>query len=157
DEVPDGEFVAAVAEQAGCGILLDLHNVWCNARNGRQGVTSYLRALPLDRVWELHLAGGHEFHGFWIDAHSGPIPPEVLALAGDVVPLLPTLGAIVFELDAAHLDALGTDGLLRQLDHMTELWLRRGARAAGGPPVRSAPRATIRSGPSAACWESTLG
>src|SRR5262249_26987582 len=36
DELPDGEFVARVAEGADCGILLDLHNVWTNARNGRQ-------------------------------------------------------------------------------------------------------------------------
>jgi uncharacterized protein len=35
DELPDGEFMAALAEDADCGILLDLHNVYCNERNGR--------------------------------------------------------------------------------------------------------------------------
>jgi len=38
DELGDGEFVAAVAERADCGILLDLHNIYCNALNGRQSV-----------------------------------------------------------------------------------------------------------------------
>ncbi|HXM56330.1 MAG TPA: DUF692 family protein [Candidatus Dormibacteraeota bacterium] len=157
DEMGDGEFVAAVAERAGCGILLDLHNVWSNARNGRQQVASYLRALPKERVWELHLAGGHEFRGFWIDAHSGAIPREVLALAEDVVPELPNLRAIIFELDAAHLDALGAAGLLRQLDVMTKLWARRGTRGAGGRPLGAGRPRTTRSGPSAASWENTLG
>ena len=36
DEMEDGEFVAAVAERADCGILLDLHNIYTNAVNGRQ-------------------------------------------------------------------------------------------------------------------------
>ena len=57
-EMPDGAFFAAVAEQADCGILLDLHNLWCNERNGRQRVLDVVAELPLDRVWEVHLAGG---------------------------------------------------------------------------------------------------
>src|SRR5882757_7915892 len=38
DEIPDGEFVAELANRAGCGILLDLHNLFANERNGRQKV-----------------------------------------------------------------------------------------------------------------------
>ena len=57
DEMHDGEFIASVAELADCGLLLDLHNAYANAVNGRQPLTQMLAELPLDRVWELHLAG----------------------------------------------------------------------------------------------------
>src|SRR5690349_9761932 len=79
-ELSDGEFFAAVAEQADCGILLDLHNLWCNERNGRQPVRAVLAELPLERVWEVHLAGGEELDSYWLDAHSGPIPQPLVDL-----------------------------------------------------------------------------
>ena len=72
-ELGDGEFFAAVAEQADCGILLDLHNLWCNERDGRQPVRDVLAELRLERVWEVHLAGGEELVGYLLDAHS-PLP-----------------------------------------------------------------------------------
>lgn len=81
-----------------CGILLDLHNIYCNALNGRQSVEQFLSALPLERVWELHVAGGFEVDGYWLDAHSGAIPPPLHAICAYVVPSLPQLKAIVFEL-----------------------------------------------------------
>jgi uncharacterized protein (UPF0276 family) len=72
-EWPDGAFVAAVAEAADCGILLDLHNALRNARNGRQSVPAFCDALSPERVWELHLAGGERESGFHLDAHAGLI------------------------------------------------------------------------------------
>ena len=73
DEIPDGEFVAQPVESADCGILLDLHNIYCNQLNGRQSMEKYLSQIPLEDVWEVHLAGGSELNGFWLDAHSGAI------------------------------------------------------------------------------------
>jgi uncharacterized protein len=53
-----------------------LHNLWCNQLNGRQQVLDVLAELPLDRVWEVHLAGGKEMDGLWLDAHSStPLNP----------------------------------------------------------------------------------
>ena len=74
DELRDGEFVAAIAMKANCGILLDLHNLWVNERNGRQSVTEFVDMLPLDRVWEVHLAGGMMLGDYYLDAHSDVIP-----------------------------------------------------------------------------------
>lgn len=59
-EMTDGSFFAAVAETADCGILLDLHNLWCNEKNGRSSVRQVIAELARDRVWELHLAGGQK-------------------------------------------------------------------------------------------------
>ena len=96
-EMPDGEFFATVADAADCGILLDLNNLWVNQKNGRAPIEEVLAALPLERVWEVHLAGAEFAHGFWLDAHCGAIDPDLAAIAAEVAPDLPNLGAIIFE------------------------------------------------------------
>lgn len=128
DELDDGTFFGAVAERAHCGILLDLHNLWCNERNGRQRVSEVLARLPLDQVWEIHLAGGMELDGFWLDAHSGLVPPEVVDLAAGIIPLLPNLGALIFEILPEHLPRIGVDAVHRQLDVLHALWRLRSSR-----------------------------
>jgi len=114
-ELPDGEFVARVAEQADCGILLDLHNVWTNERNGRQTLADYIDQIPLERVWEIHLAGGHGHRGFWLDAHSGPVPLGLMELASRIVPRLPNLKAIVFELFPSYFPKISYSEFRSQL------------------------------------------
>jgi uncharacterized protein (UPF0276 family) len=158
DELRDGQFVAAVAEAAGCGILLDVHNIWTNELNGRQPIASYLDDLPLHRVWELHLAGGQEHAGYWLDAHSGAIPDEVLAVARDVLEGTPNVGALIFELMPEQVATLGHDGLRRQLEAMHLLWDGRPARA--DPPARRPlPPAFEGDGPEGdvEAWEDALG
>jgi uncharacterized protein (UPF0276 family) len=120
-DLDDGAYVATIAEQADCGILLDLHNIWTNQRNGRQPVTDYLAQLPLDRVWEVHLAGGFETGGFYLDAHVGAIDPELLELAARVVPTLPNVRAVIYEAVPASLAAQGAEGLRRVLAGMHEI------------------------------------
>jgi uncharacterized protein (UPF0276 family) len=124
----DGEFFSAVALASGSGILLDLHNLWCNERNGRQSVAEVLAQLPLNRVWELHFAGGMYESGYWLDAHSGAIPSEVIQIAADLVPRLPNLGALIFEILPQHLPRFGHARVEQQLAVLHELWKLR-------PPV----------------------
>lgn len=120
-DLRDGEYVAAVAEAADCGILLDLHNIWTNARNGRQSVEDYLADLPLDRVGEVHLAGGYETAGYYLDAHVGAVDPALLELAAAVVPRLPAVRALIFEAIPQSVAALGADGLRRVLESLHAL------------------------------------
>jgi uncharacterized protein len=130
DEIPDGAFVREVAECSDCGILLDLHNVFANAANGRQPVEDFLHQLPLDRVWEVHLAGGFEMDGFWLDAHSGAIPDPLLEIARWVVPALPNLKAIIFEIFPSFVPGFGLNRILAEIEKLHELWDLRG-KAAG--------------------------
>ncbi len=123
-EMPDGVFFAAVAESADCGIVLDLNNLWVNARNGRAAVEHVVSCLPLERVWEVHLAGAEFAHGRWLDAHSGAVDPNLLALAAEVVAGLPNLGAIVFEIAADRVAGFGDAAFLRQMEAMQLLWGR---------------------------------
>src|SRR3954451_15677176 len=149
----DGAFVAAVAEEADCGILLDLHNLWANEVNGRQPVREFVAELPLERVREVHIAGGLEHGGFWLDAHSVRIPEPLLELAAWVVPQLPELGAIVFELLASYLEPLGLDGVPEELEKLARIWELRGSRVGSS----SRPRADDVSDLSPREWEDALG
>ena len=122
EDMTDAEFWSAVAEGADSGILLDLHNLWCNELNGRWRVLDVIDRLPLDRVWEIHLAGGMPMDGYWLDAHSDRIPKPLIDIAAQVIPRLPNLGALMFELLPAHFDTVGVDGVCDQIDELWELW-----------------------------------
>ena len=156
DEMSDAAFVRGVVERADCGLLLDLHNVWCNSVNGRQDIDAYLAAVPLERVWEIHLAGGFEMEGFWLDAHSGSIPDALYALAERLVPQLPNLRAVVFEIFPSFVPVVGLDLVQAQMERLQALWdLRRPVQAT---PLPSRPvEISTRQGVTPAQWERALG
>ncbi|MFV0306330.1 MAG: DUF692 family multinuclear iron-containing protein [Desertimonas sp.] len=165
DEMDDGSFVAAVAERADCGILLDLHNIWANQRNGRQDARDYVDQLPLDRVWEVHLAGGLERNGFWLDAHSGGLHPDLLALAADVLPRLPALRAVVYEILPEFVRQDGRDVLRPDLETVQRLVAATGVGRSRRTPTPRPRPSSDRSAPPApsadqlrdpAVWEHAL-
>jgi uncharacterized protein (UPF0276 family) len=145
DEMADGEFVARVAEAADCGLLLDLHNAYANAVNGRQPLQDFLAALPLHRVWELHLAGGMQRDGFWLDAHSGPVPSELWHLVRELPRRLPALQAVIFEIFPTFLQDLGSAVVVDEL-HRMRAWLSEQTVVDAPPPtVEAAPALSLRS------------
>jgi uncharacterized protein (UPF0276 family) len=160
DEIPDGAFIAEVAQEAECGILLDLHNIYANEWNGRQKVRDFLQQIPLDRVWEMHVAGGFELDGYWLDAHSGAMPDAMVALAREIIPHLPNLKAIVFEVFTSFLPRFGLDAVRDEMEKVRSLWeLRRPAipsltRTTATPHNRKRER---ESQVEVAEWESALG
>ena len=82
-EMPETEFIAKVLEQSGCGLLLDVNNVYVNARNHGFDARQFILDLPLDRVVELHVAG--HTPSKWdpelmIDTHGAPVCDPVLEL-----------------------------------------------------------------------------
>lgn len=80
DEMPEWEFVSAVARRCGCGVLLDVNNVFVNAANHGLDALAYVRAIDPALVGEVHLAG-HERQGdFLLDSHGAPVAPEVWSL-----------------------------------------------------------------------------
>lgn len=157
DEIDDGAFVAAVTEQSDCGILLDLHNVHTNAVNGRQSIDDFIARLPLERVWEIHLAGGFWMDGYWLDAHSGPIPTSLIDRAREIVTLLPNVGAIIFEIYPSFVESVGVDEICRQLELLRELWSLRGCRADRPGEARTHIPETNAHAASPSAWEAELG
>ena len=138
-EIPDGAFWGEIADRADCGILLDLHNIWANGLNGRPGLAQVADRLPLDRVWEVHLAGGQWHKGYWLDSHSGLPPEELIDAASHLAPRLPALHAILLEIIPDQIEArkIGEDEIAACLARLRCIWGTRGSAAA--PATRRAP------------------
>lgn len=84
-EMAETEFLAEIARRTGCGLLLDVNNVFVSAVNQQTDPVAYIDAFPLDKVGEIHL-GGHDEdsddHGapLLIDSHAAPVVDPVWAL-----------------------------------------------------------------------------
>jgi uncharacterized protein (UPF0276 family) len=74
------EFVVEVAVRSGCGLLVDVNNIYVNARNHGGDADAYLAAIPPALVAEIHLAGFDASGHCLIDTHGAPVAPEVWAL-----------------------------------------------------------------------------
>jgi uncharacterized protein len=79
------EFLVAVAEQADCGILLDVNNVYVSATNHGLDPLRYLDAIPPARVGQMHLAGFTDMGTYLFDTHSAPVSDAVWQLYGHAV------------------------------------------------------------------------
>ncbi len=69
----ESEFIARLAEEADCGLLLDVNNVFVSARNHDFDPAEYLRSIPHERVVQMHLAGHTDCGTHLIDTHDGPV------------------------------------------------------------------------------------
>ncbi|MFG1793340.1 DUF692 family multinuclear iron-containing protein [Nocardia sp. NPDC049149] len=98
-ELSEAEFITLVIESAGCGLLLDLTNVFINAVNHRYDPIEFLNSIPLERVVQLHLAGGYWSEGTLLDSHSAPVPAEVWELLDHVSGRTPALRCVILERD----------------------------------------------------------
>lgn len=103
-EIAEAEFMAMMVEKAQTHLLLDLHNVYSNSRNFEDyDAWAFLRTVPLDRVLEIHLAGGQQAEGWYHDFHSYPVPEPVWDMLAYVVARASNLRAIVLEVQGpAH-------------------------------------------------------
>ena len=79
-ELDEASFVRAVLERTGAPLLLDLSNLYANARNHGFDALAYLDALPLERLAYIHVAGGVERHGIYHDTHAHALPGGPLDL-----------------------------------------------------------------------------
>ena len=124
EEMDDAQFLNSMCERTGCGLLLDLHNVYCNSRNHRSDAFRLLGELDLTRVVEIHVAGGMEHEGWWLDAHCGPLPDPVWSLLEYALPRCPNLGGVTFEMLGSWFADMGTERLESELLGLRELWHR---------------------------------
>jgi uncharacterized protein (UPF0276 family) len=81
DEMAEPDFYAEVARATGCDLLLDVANLYANARNAGRDPVQELARFPLDHVRMVHVAGGMLEDGFWYDTHAAAVPDDVYALA----------------------------------------------------------------------------
>lgn len=78
--IPEAEFIAEMAKQSGCHLLLDVNNVYVSCYNHRLDPKAYIDALPLERVAQIHLSGHTNNGTHIIDTHDDHVIPEVWSL-----------------------------------------------------------------------------
>jgi len=121
----EAEFVSEVVTRADAGLLLDLNNVLVSATNHGFSAQQYLRALPRERVQQIHLAGHSDAGAYLIDDHGSPVPAAVWRLYEESVGLFGALPTIiewderlpelsVLEAEADHARSLCNAQLVRQ-------------------------------------------
>ena len=125
-EMDEASFLCQLLAAGDCGMLLDVNNVYVNSQNHGFDARAFIDRMPLDRVWQLHLAGHTLVDDTIIDTHIGPIIEPVwdlyrytLRRAGRLIPTLiewdqdiPSFDAVVDEVDrarAAAQQALGKE------------------------------------------------
>lgn len=79
-EMSEWEFIVALARRTGCGILLDVNNIYVSARNHGYDPAVYLDAVPAELIGQVHLAGHTDLGHTIIDTHVGPVPDPVWSL-----------------------------------------------------------------------------
>lgn len=87
--IPETGFLAEVARRTGCGLLLDVNNVFVSCTNHRTDPRAYLRDFPMQAVGEIHL-GGHDTEEMpsgplLIDSHGAPVADPVWTLFAEVI------------------------------------------------------------------------
>jgi uncharacterized protein (UPF0276 family) len=120
-DMTEPEFLNKLHVEEDCGTLLDLHNLYVSWRNGGTPPAEYLAQLDPDAVVEIHLGGGDDFAGFYMDSHSSLTPPEVWRYAFEYAPRFRRLRAITFEFQETYYEDLGTEALVGELERMHEL------------------------------------
>lgn len=79
-DLTESEFLTELVDRTGVLLVLDVANVYANARNRGRDPLRELARLPVERVAYSHVAGGREGENFYHDTHAAPTPPQVLEL-----------------------------------------------------------------------------
>ncbi|MDB5509442.1 MAG: hypothetical protein JWL93_1911 [Hyphomicrobiales bacterium] len=99
-EMSETEFLAAIVARTGCGLLLDLNNVFVSAENHGFDPRAYLSSFPLAHVGEIHLAGhatapDPDGGALLIDSHDRPVDEHVWALYREMIATLGPLPTLI--------------------------------------------------------------
>ena len=135
-ELGEAEFLTRVCEAADCGLLLDVNNAYVNCQNFGVEVEAWLRAAPLERVVQIHVAGHewfaaddrglgdavdpHSEGALIVDTHGAPVPDPVLALLERV---LARTGPVPVLLERDQ-NVPDLDTLLEEVTRIREIWER---------------------------------
>jgi uncharacterized protein (UPF0276 family) len=126
DEMHEADFVGEVCEQADCGLMLDVNNVYVNSVNFGFDANDWLARAPLERVVQMHVAGGEwvdDIEGAgktMIDSHGTDVPDPVLDLFERALARTGPVPVIV-ERDQA-IPPLAD--LLKEVERVRAVWMR---------------------------------
>lgn len=116
-EMHEWDFLREIAERAECLILLDINNIYVSGINHEFDPRAYIDAIPVDRVWQFHLAGHHNLGDYIIDTHDEPVIDPVWALYAHSVRRFGRVSTMIERDD--NIPPL--PGLLAELDHARKI------------------------------------
>ena len=111
-EMTEWEFLNEVVEDADCGILLDVNNIYVSSRNHNFDPFDYLHSVPAERVAQIHIAGHTKYQKYILDTHDHPVIDPVWALYARAIELAgPTATLLEWDdripsFDEVHREAL---------------------------------------------------
>jgi uncharacterized protein (UPF0276 family) len=89
------DFLNTIAQRSGCGILLDLNNIYVNSVNHDFDPLTYLRAINPEKVGQFHLAGHTDMGDFLFDTHSSEIIEQVWSLYREALKLYGPVSTLI--------------------------------------------------------------
>lgn len=99
-DMTEWQFLDALCARTGCGLLLDVNNVFVSATNHGFDPIAYLDGIPAGRVRQIHLAGHSQGAALLIDTHDRPVPPSVWDLYAYILPRLGPVATMIERDDA---------------------------------------------------------
>jgi uncharacterized protein len=117
-EMSEPAFMNRLHADTGCGMLLDLHNLYANTLNLGWQAEDYLAAIDPAIVVEVHIAGGDWLLSHYTDSHSRRTPEPVWQWLRDWGPRFPNLAAITFEYHESYHKRIGLGGVIEELEAM---------------------------------------
>jgi len=111
-EMTEWEFLSEVVEQADCGILLDVNNIYVSSQNHSFNPLDYVNNVPHERVAQIHIAGHSKYEKYILDTHDHPVIDPVWALYARAIELVgPTATLLEWDdhipsFDEVHHEAL---------------------------------------------------
>jgi uncharacterized protein (UPF0276 family) len=120
-EMTEWEFLNEVVEEADCGILLDVNNIYVSSQNHDFDPFAYVNAVPANRVAQIHLAGYSKYEKYVLDTHDHPVIDPVWALYARAVERCgPTATLLEWDdkiptFDEVHAEALKANRYLNEV------------------------------------------
>ena len=119
-EMDEADFLTEALVRTDCLLLLDISNLYANARNNGVDALDFLERIPLERLAYVHIGGGIERDGLYHDTHRHPVVPEALALLEELCARAEPPG-ILLERDD---DFPPEEELASELDALASAWAR---------------------------------
>jgi uncharacterized protein (UPF0276 family) len=94
-EMNEWEFLSEVVEDADCGILLDVNNIYVSSQNHNFDPFDYLNGIPRERVAQIHIAGHSRYEKYLLDTHDHPVPDPVWDLYARAIQLVGTTATLL--------------------------------------------------------------
>jgi uncharacterized protein (UPF0276 family) len=79
-DIPEYDFLRMMCEETGCGLLLDVNNVYVSGFNNGFDPSDYIRRLPASGIVQMHIAGHQHCGDYIIDTHDSKVVNDVWAL-----------------------------------------------------------------------------